>query len=330
MGTVCCCPGKKRANNQTADDGAGQNQAPRPQQADEANSVRRSNEAATEVSRSSVSSTSVTEKNTSLVRWLGNVQKQEDAKRESMLFEHTNTQYPPPPTHTTTSHILARKTAPHSVLCCASCGNRLARSDTCTYSKKGTVRFDDFESAVVVGYSGFGGVSKLEKQGTPLAQVKSCIADNLSSLECKRCKLFLGVALDTTAYFCLRYVTCVNPVTDNPIAPRTLLHCVECSAVLSSTDQILCTHRRWSFCAAPSQPACYVNSIMEGNVSLAAPREERLAQGKFLMADVSCRCGKLVGYKFCKDLTRDTRNQYQIGRYGLVASCFRVAGDSPN
>jgi hypothetical protein len=43
------------------------------------------------------------------------------------------------------------------------------------------------------------------------------------------------------------------------------------------------------------------------------------------MADVHCRCGKPVGYAFCGDKTPDRRNLHQVGRFGLVASRFRVA-----
>ena len=51
--------------------------------------------------------------------------------------------------------------------------------------------------------------------------------------------------------------------------------------------------------------------------------EERLALMQ--MADVHCRCGKPVGYAFCGDKTPDRRNLHQVGRFGLVASRFRVA-----
>lgn len=53
--------------------------------------------------------------------------------------------------------------------------------------------------------------------------------------------------------------------------------------------------------------------------------EAPLAQGLMQMADVHCRCGKPVGYAFCGDKTPDRRNLHQVGRFGLVASRFRVA-----
>ena len=43
------------------------------------------------------------------------------------------------------------------------------------------------------------------------------------------------------------------------------------------------------------------------------------------MADVHCKCGKQVGYKFCGDKTTTKRNLNQVGRYGLVSSCFSRA-----
>ena len=40
------------------------------------------------------------------------------------------------------------------------------------------------------------------------------------------------------------------------------------------------------------------------------------------MADVFCKCGAPCGYKFVGDKTADGRNHNQVGRFGLVASCF--------
>eukprot|EP00754_Rhynchopus_humris_P049643 Rhum_TRINITY_DN8510_c0_g1::Rhum_TRINITY_DN8510_c0_g1_i1::g.28451::m.28451 len=142
---------------------------------------------------------------------------------------------------------------------------------------------------------------------------------------CRGCRCFLGLVVGQATYLCLRYVRVVDAVSDQPLFGRAPLSCTDCSRVLSYADQLLCTKRRWSFGSSTvSQSACYVNSVVESSVDVRNPQDMHLAQGRFVMADVFCTCGKQVGYKFCKDLTRDGRNVYQIGRYGLVSSCFKL------
>jgi hypothetical protein len=68
-----------------------------------------------------------------------------------------------------------------------------------------------------------------------------------------------------------------------------------------------------------------MNSLEQGNIEVRGRYEEQLAQGLMDMADVYCKCGAQVGYKFCKDKTPNNRNLNQIGRFGLVASRFKVA-----
>ena len=138
-----------------------------------------------------------------------------------------------------------------------------------------------------------------------------------------------------------------------PIQPVVPLLCVGCGSTLSYTDQIMCTKRRWGFGDGAPENACFMNSLVKGAFvvgdsygarnsnrvtaavltyptpltgSFPARRyEEHLAQGLMEMADVHCKCGKQVGYKFCGDKTTTKRNLNQVGRYGLVSSCFSRA-----
>eukprot|EP00756_Hemistasia_phaeocysticola_P005101 Hpha_TRINITY_DN1316_c0_g1::TRINITY_DN1316_c0_g1_i1::g.93362::m.93362 len=121
----------------------------------------------------------------------------------------------------------------------------------------------------------------------------------------------------------LRYTRLVDMQSGRSVLRRTPLHCTGCSEVMSWTDTFLCTKRRWGFGDGPSQGACYVSAV-SSTVIAKTQREERLAQGRFLMEDLHCICGKQIGYKFVRDLSRDQRNINQVGRYGLVASCFRL------
>ncbi|KAJ9437292.1 hypothetical protein DIPPA_13739 [Diplonema papillatum] len=129
----------------------------------------------------------------------------------------------------------------------------------------------------------------------------------------------------TYTFLGFRYIRMLNPWSLQPVQPRIPLLCVHCKRTLSYTDQILCTKRRWSFGTASAQNACYMNTVRLENINVGSFREERLAQGRFIMGDMNCVCGAIVGYKFCKDLTRDSRNIYQVGRFGLVSSCFVVS-----
>ena len=97
--------------------------------------------------------------------------------------------------------------------------------------------------------------------------------------------------------------------------------CVERAAA----DQLLCTKRRWGLGGGLPEAACFVNGVVSGSVEVRPSYEEYLAQGLMEMADVYCKCGTQVGYKFCADKTPTGRNQNQVGRYGLVCSRFTVA-----
>lgn len=62
----------------------------------------------------------------------------------------------------------------------------------------------------------------------------------------------------------------------------------------------------------PSEPACYVNSVVARSVRVKPAYEEQLAQGLFDMADVHCAaCGEQVGYAFVADKTPRRRNENQ-------------------
>jgi len=102
---------------------------------------------------------------------------------------------------------------------------------------------------------------------------------------------------------------------------RVRLRCKKCENVLSYSDQILCTGRRWGFGSGPNEPACYMNSLAKGGFEVRNVHGRDLAQGSFDMADVFCRrCGEQVGYKFHEDRSPSRINENQQGRYGLVMS----------
>uniref|UniRef100_A0A7S2X7F9 Yippee domain-containing protein n=1 Tax=Lotharella oceanica TaxID=641309 RepID=A0A7S2X7F9_9EUKA len=121
-----------------------------------------------------------------------------------------------------------------------------------------------------------------------------------------------------------RYIRALRPDgTDVP--KRITLVCKGCTTVLSYTDQILCTRRRWGFGDGPNEPACYMNSLTKGSYEVKNVRERMLAQGSFEMGDVFCSCcGIQVGYKFQKDRSPTFINENQQGRFGLVISRLKL------
>ena len=127
------------------------------------------------------------------------------------------------------------------------------------------------------------------------------------------CQIFLGI----------RYLRLVDARSMRPVLPLVPLLCRGCDRALSYTDQLLCTKRRWGFGAGAPENACFMNALVDGNFEVRGEYEEHLAQGLMDMADVYCKCGKQVGYKFCRDKTPNGRNLNQVGRYGLVTSCFQ-------
>jgi len=136
-----------------------------------------------------------------------------------------------------------------------------------------------------------------------------------------------GTKLDVEqTYLGIRYLRVVNAHSQRPVNAVVPLLCKGCGTILSYTDQLLCTKRRWGFGHSPPERACYMNSLQIGSFELKGePYEEHLAQGLMDMSDVFCRCGKQVGYKFCTDKTPNGRNHNQVGRFGLVRSCFQKA-----
>jgi hypothetical protein len=126
-------------------------------------------------------------------------------------------------------------------------------------------------------------------------------------------QLFLGI----------RYLRLVDARSMRPVLPLVPLLCRACDRTLSYTDQLLCTKRRWGFGAGPPENACFTNSLVRSQFEVRGEYEEHLAQGLMDMADVYCKCGKQVGYKFCHDKTPNGRNLNQVGRFGLVTSCVR-------
>eukprot|EP01060_Flectonema_neradi_P016442 TRINITY_DN23033_c0_g1_i1.p1 TRINITY_DN23033_c0_g1~~TRINITY_DN23033_c0_g1_i1.p1 ORF type:complete len:338 (+),score=34.11 TRINITY_DN23033_c0_g1_i1:82-1095(+) len=249
-----------------------------------------------------------------------------------------------------------KKTEVPPAIVCSGCGYTIAYGDSIVKNPEVRVSVDDSRKCIVILQSvsaaepvthepkpprktrpifkTFGG----DIYGTLNAPPHSFLMLSSSSAStplkcnevCPNCSIFLGIVLShysegvTKRYVHLgiRYIRYTNPTTSQPITDRTAIRCASCLITLSYSDQILCTKRRW----AMGQHACYMNSLVYENVSLSSPREERLAQGKFIMADISCACGKAVGYKFCQDLSRNSRNVYQVGRFGLISSLFVIDG----
>lgn len=123
----------------------------------------------------------------------------------------------------------------------------------------------------------------------------------------------------------MRYLRLLDTHADRPADTLVPLLCRRCERTLSYTDQLLCTRRRWGFGRTHPQPACFMNSVVSAHVEVRGRYEEQLAQGLMEMADVWCKCGCQVGYKFCGDKTASKRNRNQVGRYGLVCSTFKIA-----
>jgi len=107
---------------------------------------------------------------------------------------------------------------------------------------------------------------------------------------------------------------------------RVPIKCIHCDRTITYTDQLLCAERRWSFNPEePPSPACYCNSLVVENVTqVGRIYMERLAQGPFEMADLECKCGKRIGYKFVRDCSDTLRNIHQQGRCGIVLRAVKT------
>eukprot|EP01063_Lacrimia_lanifica_P027266 TRINITY_DN3806_c0_g1_i1.p1 TRINITY_DN3806_c0_g1~~TRINITY_DN3806_c0_g1_i1.p1 ORF type:complete len:343 (+),score=71.44 TRINITY_DN3806_c0_g1_i1:116-1144(+) len=290
------------------------------------------------------------------VRDMEQVQREEDKKRDGMLAS-AQAAAPVVRRHrgfTTRQLQMGWNTVQHALVC-GGCGWRIGSVADATMIREDDsnatfmVAMDDGGATICVDYDVCSYAppegkrtrrkhvdytkSRGDLDGTlraPVAAQVWCRQNNPALLDtrnavCKNCHCFLGVRVGEKSFLCVRYIRIVDPRTDLPLYPRVPLNCVSCAATLSYADQILCPKRRWSFADNPSENACYVNAVCEENITVTSPSERRLAQGKFIMADVACKhCGHAVGYKFCRDLTREGRNVYQVGRYGLVTSRFRV------
>jgi hypothetical protein len=129
-------------------------------------------------------------------------------------------------------------------------------------------------------------------------------------------------------YIASRYLRIVDAHTGHclPQAPQHLV-CTGCKTTLSYSDQIMCYQRRWGFGEGVPEPACYMNSIDNDQVTVGEPYQEHLGQGPFMMSDVWCNCGKQVGYKFIEDRSASKRNRHFPGRFGLVNSCVEIVSE---
>ena len=128
-------------------------------------------------------------------------------------------------------------------------------------------------------------------------------------------------------YFGLRYLRMQDPQTGRSKFEQLPLCCRGCSNVLSHSDQVLCTERRWGFRGVTSpEPSMYVNSLLLGSTKVTPVSRMALGQGDFDMCDVTCStCERRVGYRFCGAV--DSHNINHVGRAGLVLSCVHLLAD---
>ena len=299
----------------------------------------------TETYNSTPSSTSLTEIAGAGRKGLEAVQVAEDARRIAMLPAARHAA-----AHMRRNSVRARnkntniayRTALNQVthaIVCSSCGWRAGNaSDASINNDKAScvVLLDDGDHCITLPYALK--YPKGKKQGgvrdvlaaPPSGRVWSASQGNGLEVEatnavCKGCHCLLGLVVGGATYLCVRYVRVVDVRAGVPLFPRTELSCVACACVLSHADQILCTRRRWSLADTPSQSACYMNGLEQHNIVVHEPHEMHLAQGRFLMADVHCKCGVQVGYKFCKDLSGEGRNVYQVYLFfgGFLAAHYQ-------
>lgn len=93
----------------------------------------------------------------------------------------------------------------------------------------------------------------------------------------------------------------------------------KCGALLFHRRDILSRQHTWNL-GRGRRTAYLVNHLAPGHV-VGPPREEGLAQGRMVVADVACgACGTAVGWKFVEDLQGG--NTCQVGRFGVVTSVF--------
>jgi hypothetical protein len=121
------------------------------------------------------------------------------------------------------------------------------------------------------------------------------------------------------AVLCSRYLSLRDGLSGAPLAaPAQPIVCARCQALLADSHDLLCTKRTWRAADRTVLGAVYVNALRAG-AGCRADEPERvhdLAQGQFLMSEINCRCGELVGYEFLKDLYN--KGEYKVGRFGLL------------
>lgn len=128
-------------------------------------------------------------------------------------------------------------------------------------------------------------------------------------------------------YFGLRYLRMQEPRTGGAKVEEVSLCCRGCDSVLSHTDQVLCTERRWGFRGVTNpEPSVYINSLLPGSTKVTPVSRMALGQGVFDMCDVTCAaCERRVGYRFLG--AADSCNENHVGRAGLVLSCVQLGAE---
>lgn len=128
-------------------------------------------------------------------------------------------------------------------------------------------------------------------------------------------------------YLGLRYLRMEDPRTHSSKFEQLPLCCRSCGNVLSHSDQVLCTERRWGFRGVQSpEPSMYVNSLVPGSTKAMLVSRMALGQGHFDMCDLTCStCDAAVGYRFCSAI--EDHNVNHVGRAGLVLSCVNLRVD---
>ena len=128
-------------------------------------------------------------------------------------------------------------------------------------------------------------------------------------------------------YFGMRYLRTEQPMTGNSKTAEIPLCCKGCDSLLSYTDQVLCTERRWGFRGVTAPvPSMYMNSLLPGSTKETPVTRMGLGQGVFDMCDVTCgTCERPVGYRFKG--ADDGCNENHVGRAGLVLRCIQLGSE---
>ena len=107
-----------------------------------------------------------------------------------------------------------------------------------------------------------------------------------------------------------------------------------CNMVFGHEGAVISKQHRWD-AGRGNERAIYINHLQPGSFTIDNEREETLAQGTMMVADVSCaRCSRRIGWQFVKCMNSSEgryahHNIHHEGRFGLVRSAFRCDTAEP-